>query len=642
MTDNPFAFGGSAQSQAPMAGNPFGATGGGNTAPPQQQQQQQPSNPFGVSAYGQPDNQSVAGQSYSAYSYESSQQFAAPPPQQQQPPAPANYNPYGHNPFGQQTSPYAPPEQGPAPSAYAPYAAAPPQPPIDNALVVSQYQGNPYAQQPPAYDNALVVSQTQSNPYGAYAPSQPQPGGNPFDPFATAPPPAPTPASYTPQAVPPPQPGAYGQHYAPPPQTAPPADDLDFFGNAPQPAPAPAPTADVASLPRYQPKSEAPPSVRADEHPAYRNVENVSANDEIPAGSPRNKFSTELAREAPMGASPLPKAELVQKRGYVLARISFRTIVIKKWKQVFWIRYGPHTMLFFRSEADFDDWLNNPYHDQTQRNFLIKLAVNFVHDLYKPNVRGYQVTQCRTKAYGNKMVRQFKLERWMDYGPTIAAAFGSYNPKEVDDLREALVECMRNTPLSGGIRATGAVRRPPTQEEKDRDGGSDYGREGGRSARDDEIHAQETKDDEPGEEADLLDVNNWDDVPSQSAVPQYDQAPYAAAYGAQAPVAANAGYGQVPQQTYPMPGQPYQNAMIPAGAPQAYPGAPSMPYQQPPATQSMVPYQQEQSYPPAQAYQQSAQPQGYNPYQPQPPQDPWATQPQQAPPAQPTQYQMGY
>ena len=46
----------------------------------------------------------------------------------------------------------------------------------------------------------------------------------------------------------------------------------------------------------------------------------------------------------------------------------------------------------------------------------------------------------------------------MDYGPTIAAAFGSNNPKEVDDLREALVGCMRNTPLNGGIRATGAVR----------------------------------------------------------------------------------------------------------------------------------------------------------------------------------------
>jgi hypothetical protein len=172
----------------------------------------------------------------------------------------------------------------------------------------------------------------------------------------------------------------------------------------------------------------------------------------------RNKYSETLAEEAPIGASPLPRADFVQKTGYVLSRISFRTIVMKKWKQSFWVQYGPHTMLWFRSQADFDDWLNNPYHTQAQRNFLIKLAVNFAHDLYKPNVRGYQVTQCRTKSYGAKLIRQFKLERWMDYGPTIAAAFGSNNPKEVDELREALVACMRNTPLNGGIRATGAVR----------------------------------------------------------------------------------------------------------------------------------------------------------------------------------------
>jgi hypothetical protein len=120
-------------------------------------------------------------------------------------------------------------------------------------------------------------------------------------------------------------------------------------------------------------------------------------------------------------------------------------------------------MLWFRAEEDFKDWLNNPYHTQAQRNFLIKLAVNFVHDLYKPNVRGYQVTQSRVKPYGNKMVRQFKLERWMDYGPTIAAAFGSYEIKEVEDLRKAIVECMRNTPLENGIKATGAVQQQPQQ-----------------------------------------------------------------------------------------------------------------------------------------------------------------------------------
>lgn len=65
----------------------------------------------------------------------------------------------------------------------------------------------------------------------------------------------------------------------------------------------------------------------------------------------------------------------------------------------------------------------------------------------------------------------------MDYGPTIAAAFGSYDPVEIDTLREAIVECMRNTPLEGGIRATGAVRQsnpnssmPPTgRRERDDD-----------------------------------------------------------------------------------------------------------------------------------------------------------------------------
>ena len=72
------------------------------------------------------------------------------------------------------------------------------------------------------------------------------------------------------------------------------------------------------------------------------------------------------------------------------------------------------------------------------------------------------------------MVRQFKLERWMDYGPTIAAAFGSYEQKEIDALREAIVECMRNTPLDGGIRATGAVRQDHPQAQPS---SGDYGQD---------------------------------------------------------------------------------------------------------------------------------------------------------------------
>jgi hypothetical protein len=149
---------------------------------------------------------------------------------------------------------------------------------------------------------------------------------------------------------------------------------------------------------------------------------------------------------------------MVMKSGYILARISFRTILMKKWKQSYWVQYGRHTMMWFRSENHFNEWLSNPYLSPAQRNFLVKLAINFVHDLYQPNVRGYQVTQAHSKPYNGKIIRQFKLERWMDYGPTIAAAFGSADDNEVDVLRQTIVDCMRNTPLENGIRATGAVR----------------------------------------------------------------------------------------------------------------------------------------------------------------------------------------
>jgi len=334
------------------------------------------------------------------------------------------------------------------------------------------------------------------------------------------------------------------------------------------------------------------------------------------AGTPRNKYSNMLANNAPHGAAPLPKSEMVRKTGYILSRISFRTIVMKKWKQSFWVQYGPHTMLWFRSESDFDDWLNNPYHTQAQRNFLIKLAVNFAHDLYKPNVRGYQVTQCRTKSYGAKLVRQFKLERWMDYGPTIAAAFGSFDPKEVDELREALVGCMRNTPLNGGIRATGAVREgrvDPNEErgKEERDGRPLDDRSSDnrppvnrrRSNTDDgpprNAGAMDTTDsrseigysNQPGErsapsvasEPDLLgDYENFDNptVTSEPILQQNQQLPPQQGYlGAQQLThIANAGGPLQQQQQYSA--QAGEIVPVANGANQIYHGAPPMPPQQ--------------------------------------------------------------
>jgi hypothetical protein len=384
-------------------------------------------------------------------------------------------------------------------------------------IVTSQYQSNPYAsfvgsQQrgPDPFSSNSSYQQQGSNPY-QHVDTTTVARVNPFDPFAppvVAPPPPATPIPY-----PFPSPAPHFQNQRPvefeafpmmeynrphanstasepaiPQSTSTMPErrgSLDVTGAATSQSmvPSPIPAQQQANPVATEPQSTPSRPVRANGAETRRQFDEpveerqLSLRPTFEYGqradvtpdrnpklneSPRNKYALELARQAPPGASPLPKADLVRKKGFVLSRISFRTIVMKKWKQSFWVQYGPHTMLWFRSQSDFDDWLNNPYHSQAERNFLIKLAVNFVHDLYKPNVRGYQVTQARTKGYGNKLVRQFKLERWMDYGPTIAAAFGSYNPKEVDDLREALVDCMRNTPLNNGIRATGAVRqRPP-------------------------------------------------------------------------------------------------------------------------------------------------------------------------------------
>ena len=111
-----------------------------------------------------------------------------------------------------------------------------------------------------------------------------------------------------------------------------------------------------------------------------------------------------LAHNPPPGSSPLPDYDLVTHSGYALARISFRTILIKKWKQIFWVTYGVNKLLIFRSSVDFEDWVSNPYLNKAQREFLVKLEIDLVGDLSKPNVRGYQATNQRLKNYSNQML----------------------------------------------------------------------------------------------------------------------------------------------------------------------------------------------------------------------------------------------
>ena len=362
-------------------------------------------------------------------------------------------------PFQQQ-----PPQQQPFPPA--PVAPVPQQmvDPFSNALVPSAQPSNPYAQPVPQQSGnpfggqAIVpVVQQQQSQWGVPGNAPVSGSGNPFDPFAPPPPPAPpAPAPLSNELVP--FAASQGNYQAPefpfdPDNVAPVQEEP----KEPEPSSSVGPPVNEVNAVHGGHSVVSEPETTLTRRSDDRGGEIVPHRPSPP--NPQNKYSRELARNAPPGCAPLPKGELVVKSGYILARISFRTILMKKWKQTYWVQYGRHTMLWFRSENHFNEWLSNPYLSQAQRNFLVKLAINFVHDLYKPNVRGYQVTQCHTKPYGRKLIRQFKLERWMDYGPTIAAAFGSQDQREVDELRQTIIDCMRNTPLENGIRATGAVRQ---------------------------------------------------------------------------------------------------------------------------------------------------------------------------------------
>lgn len=46
---------------------------------------------------------------------------------------------------------------------------------------------------------------------------------------------------------------------------------------------------------------------------------------------------------------------------------------------------------------------------------------------------------------------QFKCERWMDYGPTIAAAFASIEDQEAQNLRTVMLEIMKRGPQDDSL-----------------------------------------------------------------------------------------------------------------------------------------------------------------------------------------------
>lgn len=168
-----------------------------------------------------------------------------------------------------------------------------------------------------------------------------------------------------------------------------------------------------------------------------------------PRVRPENLANIEkLAANAPKNASPLPDFGQVSHSGYVLARISIRTILLKKWKQVYWVTYGVNQILFFRSSDDFEEWLTNPFLTAKERDHLVKLKIDLIEDLSRvEGVAGYTVTPKIQKLYKTNNYHTFKLEKWINSGPIISAAFASLIETDVINLRTIFLEMGKKSTL---------------------------------------------------------------------------------------------------------------------------------------------------------------------------------------------------
>lgn len=132
-------------------------------------------------------------------------------------------------------------------------------------------------------------------------------------------------------------------------------------------------------------------------------------------------------------SSSLPSFNKITHSGHMLARTTLKSIIIKKWRPVFWISYGESEILIFRSKADFEEWATNPYLTVIQREKIVKLSIDFkIGPNHTSGVRCFRAFTLQAKNYKKTgLVHTFKLEQWMHYGPVIIGAFASRSKPEI-------------------------------------------------------------------------------------------------------------------------------------------------------------------------------------------------------------------
>jgi len=232
---------------------------------------------------------------------------------------------------------------------------------------------------------------------------------------------------------------------------------------------------------------------------------------DLPSSSSSSNKHNQLKTSSSLSLSPLPQLELIHIMGPIMTRTSLRTLVMKKWNTSYWMQYGPSTIIVFRSREHLDDWMYNPYHSIKQRDYLIKLHVNF-RDMMttttsttttttttatsvdngggggggsqcsgsvsssngggvggggilssgssnvgkdggkEGGILGHRILPIKKKSYGSKNepeMYQFKLERWSNLGCSVLAAFASQEEGEVQILHDTITEILSHCPNNG-------------------------------------------------------------------------------------------------------------------------------------------------------------------------------------------------
>jgi len=141
----------------------------------------------------------------------------------------------------------------------------------------------------------------------------------------------------------------------------------------------------------------------------------------------------------------LPSYDKITHSGYMQARISLKSLMIKKWRPIFWITYGNSEILMFRSKIDFQEWATNPYLSTIEREDIVKLRVDFkIKNHPSSGVRCYRAFALQGKNYGKSgLMHTFKLEQWMHYGPVILGAFASSSQNEIAAFHTLCKEIIR-------------------------------------------------------------------------------------------------------------------------------------------------------------------------------------------------------